>query len=197
MSAPTDPDAPVLSISGRDAFRIAVCVLHVVGAIVATVFCFTCDASKSRQLATVPFALPLSVSPLRNMSQGRQARTAFPWGEDEEETHHVWNPFLLVLAFEWLTAGFAMSNLALLAPVIFWPTIAWLGVGLAVVIAWLALNAGAIGLAMPIIVVGSFVMTGILCYRFEMNRPFVVMRASPAADQPHPLVPSLMDGRTW
>lgn len=192
MSDPK-PDAPVLSISGRDAFRITVCVLHVVGAIVAAAFCFVCDAGKSQQLATVPFALPLAVSPLRNMSRARQARTAFPWGEDDEERYHVWNPFLLVLAFEWLTAGYAMSALAPLAPAIFWPTLAWLGAGLAVVIAWLALNSGAIGVAMPTIVVGSFLVTILLCYRFEMNRPLALS----APGKPPPLVPSIMDGRIW
>lgn len=195
MSAPDPAGAPVLSISGRDAFRIAVCALHVIGAIVAAVFCFTCDASKSRQLATIPFAMPLSVSPLRNMSRARQARVAFPWGEDEEEQHHAWNPFLLVLAFEWLTAGFAMSNLALLVPAIYWPTMVWLGAGLVVVISWLAVNSSVIGVAMPIIVIGSFVVTVILCIRFEITRPFFTARAQLAVKPP--LLPSVMDGRIW
>jgi hypothetical protein len=193
MSRP-DGTTPILSISKRDAFRILVCGLHVLGSIVAAVFCFLCDAQKSRQIATVPFALPLSVSPLRNMSHARASRTAFPWGEDDGEPGHLWNPFLLVLAFEWLTACYAMCNLTSLFKHILWPAMGWLATGLAIVITWFALNSGALGVSLPIVLVWAFVTTAVLCIRFDRLRPSITAPIAPVAPV---VVPSIMDGRIW
>jgi hypothetical protein len=187
----SNPDAPILSISKRDAFRILVCGLHVLGAIVAAVFCFLCDAQKSRQIATVPFALPLSVSPLRNTSHARASRTAFPWGEDDGEPGHSWNPFLLVLAFEWLTACYAMCNLTSLFKHILWPAMGWLAAGLAMVITWFAQNSGVLDRSLPIVLAWAFVTTAVLCIRFDRLRPSIMAPIAPV------VVPSIMDGRIW
>lgn len=119
---PTDP-------AGR--LYVALVALHASGAIAAFLMSMICDgAYRATQRAMQPVAIPSSG--LRNVSGTQAFIAAFPWSEDGEFKNHLWNPYLLVVVFEWLTAGFVLCNL--------WD---WLSKPLEYIQGWLALGVGA------------------------------------------------------
>ncbi len=81
--------------------------LHAFGAILALSLSFACDTGRAKQIARVPYRLPLP----GNWSADQAFLAAYPWDEGGEFTTHEWNPFALIFVFEWLTAGFALRPL--------------------------------------------------------------------------------------
>jgi hypothetical protein len=119
---PTEPQ-------GR--FYVALVALHASGAFAAFLMSLICDgAYHATQRAMLPVAIP--TSGLQNVSAIQAYRAAFPWSEDRVFTTHLWNPYLLIVVFEWLTAAFALCNL--------WD---WLSKPLEYIMGWIALGLGA------------------------------------------------------
>jgi hypothetical protein len=119
---PTDP-------KGR--FYVALVALHASGAIAAFLMSMICDgAYHATQRAMRPVQIPSTG--LQNVSAIQAYRAAFPWSEDRVYATHLWNPYLLIVVFEWLTAGFALCNL--------WE---WLSKPLEYIMGWIALGLGA------------------------------------------------------
>ena len=120
---PTDPE-------GR--FYLALVVLHAMGALGAFLMSMICSGvPHAVQRAMLPTAIPSTA--LQNLTGIQAYRAAYPWSEDRELQYYLWNPYVLVVAFEWLTAGFALCNL--------WD---WLSNPVEYIQGWFAAGAGAI-----------------------------------------------------
>ena len=92
----------------HDQFHLALALLHGAGAIGAGLMCLICDGvAHATHHAMIPSRIPVAGS---NFSEVHAFRAAFPWSEDSVLVTHLWNPFILVAAFEWLTAAFALCN---------------------------------------------------------------------------------------
>jgi hypothetical protein len=120
----------------HDQFHLALAVLHASGAIGASLMCLICDGiPHATHRAMVPTTIPVAGS---NFSEVLAFRAAFPWSEDRVLGTHLWNPFILVAAFEWLTAAFALCNTRQWLPPDQVRTVAeiWLAVGAGLVAVW-------------------------------------------------------------
>lgn len=93
-----------------DQFRLALAALHATGAVGAALMSLICgNVARAVQTAMTPYAM--SVNAASNLTAAHLLRTAYPWTEDRQFTLNRWNPYILVVAFEWLTAGFAVCNI--------------------------------------------------------------------------------------
>lgn len=124
-----------------------------------------CDVAQANQRAMVPIALPIPLS-VYNISTARAFLAAFPWSEDAVFESHVWNPYVLIASFEWLTAAFALCNLWHLTEHIQIITLVWMiggGTGVAI---WFGVNSRHStdgGTAMGITLAISYAATLWLC----------------------------------
>jgi len=78
--------------------------LNAVATGLSTWFAFSCKTKMAVYKATIPERLPL----LPNMTEVQQYLDASPWADDAEFSTHKWNPFGLILVFEWITLAFAV-----------------------------------------------------------------------------------------
>jgi hypothetical protein len=100
----------------HDRIHLVMVGLHAAGAIGAYAMSMYCDVLSANQRAM----LPKSIHPMRKItnfshhhavSPVTAFRAGYPWSQDHEFPTHVWNPYLLVVAFEWITAAFALCTL--------------------------------------------------------------------------------------
>jgi len=157
----------VVQITPRQGFYITLPILHGLSAIAALVICFYCDVGQMSHQARVPKA-PRSIdvgAPFNNSTVKLYA-SAFRWAEDAEFVTHTWNPFALTMVFQWLTAGFALRNIAPLIndgiTAAIWD--AWLLAGYACFLTWSIVQPGAWCVAMFATVTASFVASAVICY---------------------------------
>jgi hypothetical protein len=164
-----------------DQFHLAITVAHTLGAIGAFIMAMRCDVLPANQKAMVPHAIQVSSWRMHanttpggggaNFSEVKAYLSAFPWSEDAVFSTHVWNPYLLVVAFEWLTAAFAMCNLwRWWRDVKTW-TMAWITVGAGLVFLWIIRHydwyktpGAEFCTSMIIILVFSYALTAALCH---------------------------------
>jgi hypothetical protein len=161
FSFPTDP---------MDRFHLAIFVLHSLGAMAAMIMSFSCDVAQANQQAMVPASIPLN--PLGNISAVRAHRAAFPWSEDALFSTHSWNPYLLVMGFEWLTAGFALCNLSHFVSHTRGISAAWISVGGVLAMVWFGSNSkrSELCVAMFIILPLSYAAAALQCEMFYKDR---------------------------
>lgn len=104
---PSDPD---------DRMHILMLSIHTAGAIGAYIMSMYCDVLRANQQAMIPRAVAPTGSNTStilptHISQALLFRAGFPWSQDAKFETHVWNPYLLIVAFEWLTATFAFCTI--------------------------------------------------------------------------------------
>jgi hypothetical protein len=90
--------------TGESVFHGIVVFLDAVAAGLSTWFAFRCNTKMAVYRATIPERLPLPP----NMTEVQQYLDASPWADDAEFSTHKWNPFALILVFEWITLAFAV-----------------------------------------------------------------------------------------
>ncbi len=152
-----------------DKFHIGVCLLHGLGAIGAMVMSLACDTAKANQRAMKPTSIPWMVHNASTAlwDAAGAFRGAFPWSEDGVFATHVWNPYLLIMAFEWLTAAFALCMLSNLKVerLMEW-ILGWLAVGAVFTAIWFGTNSRRdteFCTAMFITLILSYMATAALC----------------------------------
>jgi len=150
--------------SPKQGFYIALPVLHGAAAIASLVICFYCNVRDISHQAKVPVALAI---PFDAGNRSKQLFLAgYPWAEDADFVTHTWNPFALIMTFQWLTAGFALRNVASLAWDGFISTIwcAWLIIGYALYVSWSFTSlGGALCIAMFATVTVCYIASLLLC----------------------------------
>lgn len=154
-------------ITCRQGFYITLPILHGLSAIAALVICFHCNVGQMFHQARIPRAqTPMQVGIPFNRSHVKLFLSAYRWAEDEEFHTHTWNPFALTMVFQWLTAGFALRNVAPLAHegVVATVWYLWLVAGYAVFVTWSLVQAEAFCVAMFATVTVSFVASGLVCF---------------------------------
>jgi hypothetical protein len=137
--------------------------LHFAATVMASVLLFKCNASSAFQHATIPYALPLPVQ----ASARSYERAGYPWAEDGAFVGNTWNPFALILAFEWITVAFAICNLEPYVTEARTYSSLWLTTGLIMIAFWTFVNIGDISLFMSVVLVFSFLAAGFLCEYFK------------------------------
>jgi hypothetical protein len=207
--------ASLAHFTWKQGFYISLPVLHGVAAIASLVICFYCDVHDISHQARVPVALPIP-KPLENETE-RLYLAGFPWAEDAEFVTHTWNPFPLIMTFQWLTAGFALRNVATLA----WDGVissiwcVWLAVGYALYATWTFTSfGGPFCVAMFSTITLCYLVSGMLCIASvgppklccgpTHRRPRYSSVPSHEAGQSPPLPPpsnthlwTSTDGRLW
>jgi len=167
-------------------WHVAVVALHALAAVAALVGGLVCGLGRSQQMPIVPYALNLSVP----ASPARQFRDAAPWAQDGARPLLALNPHMLVMAFEWLTAGFAM--LYIQHPVVRILCPAWHALGIAVTAVWIAVTRDYLCPLQDAVVLLLFGRAISLC--LWPNRRLPAPPAPPAA---RPYVPHRSGGRLW
>jgi len=210
--------APLTHLTCKQGFYVSLPLLHGVAAIASLVICFYCNVRDITHQARVPVALPIKAA-LANETV-RLYLAGYPWAEDAEFVTHTWNPFALIYTFQWLTAGFALRNVAPLA----WDGLisaiwcAWLTTGYGLYVTWTFTSfGGPVCVAMFATVTASYLASGLLCVasvgppnlcsgRTPSHRYHSVPHhdAAPTAPTPAPppnsgahLETSSMGGRLW
>lgn len=202
------------TISPKQGFYIALPALHGAAAIASLVICFYCNVRDISHQARVPVALHLPFS-TPNMTD-QLFLAGYPWAEDADFVTHTWNPFALIMTFQWLTAGFALRNVAGLAwdGVISSVWCAWLLVGYGLYVSWSFTSlGGALCVAMFATVTVSYLASLLICLasvgppRLSCGRPRHNYDAVPTnTHEPKNAVPvpssgaqmwTSTDGRLW
>lgn len=159
----TGPDTHFTGYTPRDGFHAFIVVLHTISSILATVIVFRCDAAKGNQQATIPFALPLPPG----IPEYAAYRGAYPHGEDGEYIGNTWNPYALILGFEWITVAFAICNLKPVLPNAQNYSWIWLGIGAVLLVVWNFANMRHMCFAMNVVLFGSYLMAAGVCVYFN------------------------------
>lgn len=107
---------PWFPSESSDRLHLAAVVLHAAGAIGAYIMSTYCDVLPANQQARVPALIEGSVHNSSSLiaagiSDAQAFRAGFPMAQDAAFVTHVWNPYILIASFEWITAGFAMCTL--------------------------------------------------------------------------------------
>jgi hypothetical protein len=161
---------PAPRITCKQGFYITLPILHGLSAIAALVICFHCNVGQMQHQARVPRAPgPTELGPAllpANFSQVKLFLAAYRWAEDAEFTTHTWNPFALTMVFQWLTAGFALRNVAPLANEGVLATVwyVWLMAGYAVFVTWSFVQTKAFCVAMFATVTVCFMASALICF---------------------------------
>ena len=195
MQTPSGPATRSLqNLSRTDKMHIAMCIAHGLGGLVTLIMTLPCDVAQANQRAMIPRAIPVPLS-MFNISATRAYLAAFPWSEDTVFTTHVWNPYVLVASFEWLTAGFALCNLWHLTTHIQMITLAWMITGAAGTVIWFCVNSRrwsdmctAMGLTLAL----SYTVTTWLCLSFITEKN--VDRSPTHTPEHEPLLPHEENG---
>lgn len=167
---PTDPN---------DRLHLLMFSLHTVGAIGAYVMSMYCDVLLADQRAMIPHSIALSDGNVtmhtpQNVSEAQMFRAGFPWSQDSVLPSHIWNPYLLVVVFEWLTAAFAMCTIRGWRDTMGkdWVDL-WLGAGVALVAFWFMRHyvfyktAGAVfPVVMLLLLIPTFIGAALVCYMY-------------------------------
>jgi len=121
-------------MAGMVWFHLAVVAVHACGALVTLVAGLVCRVGPAMQVPIVPYE-PLGPDSLADFRDGAG------WAADLGAPLLALNPYLLIMAFEWITAAFAMLYLREasygLAPLV---AAAWLGLGLVMQVLWIVLT---------------------------------------------------------
>lgn len=99
---PTDPS---------DQFYLGLFVVHGLAAVASGIMSMYCEVSFASQQAMRVAPIHGNASHLMRTSEIQLFMGATPWSEDDKFESHRWNPYILVLAFQWLTAWFAFCNI--------------------------------------------------------------------------------------
>lgn len=192
-------------IGCKQGFYITLPILHGLSAIAALVICFHCNVGQMFHQARVPRApSPVDVGIPFNRSNVRLFLSAYRWAEDAEFTTHTWNPFALTMVFQWLTAGFALRNLAPLAQEGVLASVwnLWLIAGYGAFVTWSFVQSQALCVAMFATVTASFLASGLVCY-MALGPPRLCSmananRIAPASVKPHGEARlAQVNGRLW
>lgn len=161
-----------------DRLHLLMFTLHALGAIGAFIMSMYCDVLHANQRAMIPHSIApndrsTTLMVTSNVSEALLFRAGFPWSQDAEFKSHVWNPYLLVVVFEWLTAGFALCT-----PRIWrskakeWVNI-WLALGVTAVLVWFLRHYvlrktpnSSFPTAMLILLVPSFAGAALVCLMY-------------------------------
>lgn len=165
--APGQPHDTTRRITCKQGFYITLPVLHGLSAIAALVICFHCNVGQMFHQARIPRAQsPVDVGLPFNRSHVKLFLSAYHWAEDAEFTTHTWNPFALTMVFQWLTAGFALRNVAPLAHEGILASVwyGWLVAGYVAFLTWSLVQAQAFCVAMFATVTVSFLASGLVCF---------------------------------
>lgn len=203
-------------------WHVAVVALHGSGALAAFVLSLACHLGRYRQIPIVPYALSfpqpglnasLGPPPWLNASLGpppglesrlgpsavQQFRAATPWAQDGALPLLAVNPYMLVMAFEWLTAGFAMLYLdPRLLP--HWLTVpglilSWLAAGVVLAAVWVGVTHDDPCPLQGAVVLLAFVRTAMLCYRPPKRLP--TRQDAGVGPEAHLHTQCVSAGRTW
>jgi len=82
-------------------------ILHFIMAIVVVSVSFQCRSERytNKGMRMLPMQCPA------NQTSSLCFRDALPWADDEPLKNHAWNPFMMVVVFEFISAGFALFYL--------------------------------------------------------------------------------------
>jgi hypothetical protein len=105
------------------------------------------------------------------ITEAQAFRAAFPLAQDSPVTAYVWNPYILVASFEWITAAFAMSILRHWVPSIREWVLGWLVAGAVATVGWFtrhyifsdSTHGAKLAVAMGIILFFSYTAAGVIC----------------------------------
>lgn len=205
ITAHTGDEAHASGYTARDGFHVAIVLLHTISSILATVLVFKCDAARGNQQATIPYALPLPPT----IPEYAAHRGAYPYAEDGEYSGNTWNPYALILGFEWITVAFAICNLKpMLANAQNYSWI-WLAIGALLLVVWNFANMRHMCFAMNIILFGSYLMAASVCVYFDeahgkrLKKRVTTRDPKPASkeeEMPNSetfLMKTSVDGREW
>ncbi len=121
----------------RNAVRFAALALHGAGAVAVLVLSFACRVTDFNQHGQITVMLPVG-----NLTDGvcrGQAecfRASVPWMVEEPSPTFVLNAFPLIVAFEWISAAFALFYLRELFRPAHDAALIWLAVGFCLFTAW-------------------------------------------------------------
>ena len=146
-------------------FHYIVVLLDLGAAVVSTVLVFSCNVGKAQYYGTIPERLPLPP----NMTSLTQYMDASPWVDDANFATESWNPFALILLFEWLTLAFAVCYL-----VDHWQSMQYLCyfseiLGIVSYVIWWGITKESY-IAMHITAVFSFLLCAVICYAYATFR---------------------------
>lgn len=167
----------------------AVVALHASGAISALAAGLICHFGRAQQVPIAPYALNLSVA----ASPAQQFRAAAPWAQDGQLPLLALNPYMLIMVFEWLTAGFAMLYIEGRLVRILCP--AWLGLGVAMTALWIGLTRDNLCPLQDALVFALFARAISLCV--WPNRRFAAPRGPHAPSEEAQLSSCQLGGRLW
>lgn len=156
-----------------DQIHMAMTALHGAGAIGTMVMVWWCDIAEANQVAMIPSAIPIPANASGNISEVKAYRAAFPWSEDAVFETHRWNPYILIMAFEWLTAGFALCNLWNWHKDVKDWAIGWISLGITPLFLWFVLNPrrdSEFCTAMAIILVLSYIAAASVCSTYVTEK---------------------------
>jgi hypothetical protein len=183
----------------EDQFHFALVILHTLGAFGAFLMSMICEGvahGTQRGMLTVATGAALG-----NFTRLRAYQAAYPWSEDGVFETHLWNPYFLIVAFEWITAGFALCNLWhwLQHPLEF--TQGWMAFGALALGAWALRHNGhtPFCFAMFVILVISFTIAAAACVRYDqlIHSQGLLPAAEQAPSSPPEETPLTVQGRLW
>jgi len=159
-----------------DRLHLLVVVLHTAGAIGAYLMSTICDVLPANQQAMVPARIDSNLPNTQvllsaGITEAQAFRAAFPLAQDSPLTAYVWNPYILVASFEWITAAFAMSILRHWVPSIREWVLGWLVAGAVATVGWFTRHyifsdstpGAKVAVAMGIILFFSYTAAGVVC----------------------------------
>lgn len=161
-------------------FHIIVIALHTCGAIVALVSGLACRVGPAWQIPILPRALPGPRGSSLNISA---------WTQEAPVPMLALNPYLCIMAFEWITAAFAWAYLRRTWPIAV-PVVqqVWLATGAVLTVVWICLT-----LDFPCPLQGTVVL---LMYAYSMYLCLCPYRRLPSRPEPSRST-YRNEGRNW
>jgi len=92
-----------------DIFRCVVAFLHACGAICSVVLCFTCEGAKIRQNWMIP-SYASSLTGNCTNTTGECFRMNQDWNDYTVLSGYFFNPYVLIMIFQWITAAFSLFH---------------------------------------------------------------------------------------
>lgn len=122
--------------------RCAAFAMHAAAALAVAVVLFQCNTAQysdtGYHMLPLAWQAPNATGPnstwVGPTTLAQAVRNGIPWADDEPLAHHRWNPFGLVLIFEFLSSAFALYYLKV--PYANYIAMTWLLVGFILYIAW-------------------------------------------------------------
>ena len=187
--------------SPKTAFYVTLPILHGLGAIAAAIICFYCNVEKMNLQARIPDMLNITWSGvLDNNIRNKMFLAGYPWSEDADFVTHRWNPIVLIMLFQWLTAAFAVPNVDDLLPkgLASALCLAWLAAGYGVFLLWTIMEYNYFCLAMFLTGTVSYLATAWLCYH-NMDEPALFPDAGQdyIPEEAGRLMAANVGGRKW